>query len=488
MDGYPFNQWGRWELDGKVERSGIANDFWNHWQPHIDKAKDIGLNAFRMGLSWARIQPSFSPDQGEEPPIDFAAIDRYAQIISDVYVAGMVPIITLYHFVQPAWVGVDLWHEDALVEKFLKFAKTALYELNIRLIKLGQKPVGFWVLFNEPDVIASNVYLAGEYPHNPEKMGVKFAVQAMDNIFYSYFTLYDYVLEMYEREGWERPLTGFNLGSTSLYEHDKAMVDLCFARKRNIPSSQLESYFIANRDVFYLAFDRIADRRLGVAGEARSYYEEKKQQAASDFSPILFKKAIETLYASKHDTKLDYIALDIYDLLLPVKKYEKSADYKPTPYDHPHRPPWWEWCLEQKTYGEYIDLYACSGYDLPIYLIENSVAHKQEKFGKAESRPDGLTRPQYLKETLSECLRAMQKGYPIQGYLYWSLCDNYEWGSYAVRLGLLEYDYEKMEIKDTDGLGFPTAKAYSDLITVMRSNDELRVRQEFETCETQVAQ
>ena len=97
----------------------------------------------------------------------------------------------------------------------------------------------------------------------------------------------------------------------------------------------------------------------------------------------------------------------------------------------------------------------------------------------AEPRPDGLTRIQFLKESLGEIMRALQKGYPIRGYLYWTLTDNYEWGSYTVRLGLLEYDFETNTIKDTDGLGQPTDQTYKELIMAMRSNDEGQIQSAF---------
>lgn len=481
MEGYPFNQWGKWELDGYIEKSGTANDFWNNWQAHIDKAKEIGLNAFRLGLSWTRVQPSFSPEEGAEPPIDYSALDRYAQIISDVYKAGMQPVITIYHFVQPAWVGVDLWHEDALVDKFIGFSKLAVGEINARLVKMGHHAIGFWVIFNEPDVIAGNVYLNGEYPHNPDKMGEKFAAIALDNIMYSYIKLYDYIHDLYDKEGWSKPLCGFNLPSNCYYEHDKGQVDLCLARRLKIKKENLEYYFDKNRLDFYNNFAQIADRRFGTDTDKRSYFEESKNSSMKNFNLLGFKKAIEALYASDRDEKLDYIAVDIYDLMLPAQEYDKGPEFERTPYEPAHRPGWWDWCLEKNAVEDYLELYGRCNLGLPMYMIENSVGHLQEKYKSPIPRRDGLTRPQYLRETLSEAIRAIQKGYPIKGYLYWSLCDNYEWGSFAVRLGLLEYDYENMVIKDTDGFGYPTAKIYADLIKAMRSNDKNQIQEAFGT-------
>jgi beta-glucosidase/6-phospho-beta-glucosidase/beta-galactosidase len=37
--------------------------------------------------------------------------------------------------------------------------------------------------------------------------------------------------------------------------------------------------------------------------------------------------------------------------------------------------------------------------------------------------------------------RLVERGEPLIGYLHWSLCDNYEWGSFAPRFGLFALDY-----------------------------------------------
>jgi beta-glucosidase len=45
---------------------------------------------------------------------------------------------------------------------------------------------------------------------------------------------------------------------------------------------------------------------------------------------------------------------------------------------------------------------------------------------------------------VSECVesirRARQRGLPVVVMLYWSLTDNYEWGSYRPRFGLYSID------------------------------------------------
>ncbi|MHA7661581.1 glycoside hydrolase family 1 protein [Mycolicibacterium sp. HS_4_1] len=72
---------------------------------------------------------------------------------------------------------------------------------------------------------------------------------------------------------------------------------------------------------------------------------------------------------------------------------------------------------------------------LPIYVVENGMVTDNGK-----PRADGVTRSQYLSDTVFWLQRAKADGIPIIGYNYWSLVDNYEWGSYRPRFGLYSVD------------------------------------------------
>lgn len=72
---------------------------------------------------------------------------------------------------------------------------------------------------------------------------------------------------------------------------------------------------------------------------------------------------------------------------------------------------------------------------LPIYVVENGMVTDNGK-----PRADGVTRSQYLSDTVFWLQRAKADGIPIIGYNYWSLVDNYEWGSYRPRFGLYTVD------------------------------------------------
>ncbi len=462
-----------------VEPSGLANNFWECWQPHVDKARALGLNAFRMGFDWTRVQPSYAPGLGPEPPFDPAAFDRYAQIVAAIYAAGMEPVITIYHFIQPAWVGPDLWLDEKRVAQFMTYAVTTVREVNRRLVAAGHPAIWFWVTFNEPGIPPQCNYLSGEHPHDPERMGIDSAVTNQDHILACHIRLYNAIHDLYAAQGWRRPQVGFNTVANSLYEFDKALVDLCRARERGVAREALGEYFAARRAVFYQTYDAIADRRFGAGSPERRYFETRKAESHDGYHPLRMTRALDALYAADRSATMDYVAINIYEPFLSSTAYTPPAGRPITVAEPAGRPPWWEWVNERQTYGDHIALYGREADGLPLYILEASIGHRQEKFGPPEPRPDGLTRIQYLKETLGEVLVGLQRGFPLRGYIYWTLADNYEWGTTTVRLGLLEYDYRTHTIRDTDGFGAPTGETFRRLIAAMRSGDPARMRDAF---------
>ncbi|WP_168708316.1 MULTISPECIES: family 1 glycosylhydrolase [unclassified Rhodococcus (in: high G+C Gram-positive bacteria)] len=75
--------------------------------------------------------------------------------------------------------------------------------------------------------------------------------------------------------------------------------------------------------------------------------------------------------------------------------------------------------------------------DLPIYIVENGMPTDN-----AQPRKDGYTRSDHLSDHIYWLERARQDGANVIGYNYWSITDNYEWGSYRSRFGLFTVDVQ----------------------------------------------
>lgn len=73
--------------------------------------------------------------------------------------------------------------------------------------------------------------------------------------------------------------------------------------------------------------------------------------------------------------------------------------------------------------------------DKPLYIIETGMPTENGK-----PRRDGYRRGDHLRDLVYWVTRARVDHIPVIGLNYWSLTDNYEWGSYTPRFGLYTVD------------------------------------------------
>ena len=83
-------------------------------------------------------------------------------------------------------------------------------------------------------------------------------------------------------------------------------------------------------------------------------------------------------------------------------------------------------------------------YEKPIMITENGMANVD--FIMSDGLVHDQQRIEFLKLYLAGLKRAADEGYPIIGYMYWSILDNFEWAEgYDKRFGLVYVNYENQE-------------------------------------------
>jgi beta-glucosidase len=131
-------------------RPDVACDSWHRWRDDLALQIALGTNAYRFSIEWARIEPS-------DGAIDAAALDEYRRMLGALRDARIEPMVTLHHFTLPRWLaergGVLAPGFDERLARFGRVAVGALGDLS-RL----------WVTINEPNVLASQSYLLGNWP------------------------------------------------------------------------------------------------------------------------------------------------------------------------------------------------------------------------------------------------------------------------------------------------------------------------------------
>ncbi|MCM6777111.1 family 1 glycosylhydrolase [Nocardia sp. CDC159] len=151
--------------------------------------------------------------------------------------------------------------------------------------------------------------------------------------------------------------------------------------------------------------------------------------------------------------RLDFVSLDYYF------GAETDATTRPRPRSQVAAAPTGLWDLPLQAEGIYyaIRRYARKFPGKKIYIAENGMATENGR-----PRPDDYGRADYLRDVVYWLQRARMAGFDVIGYNYWSLTDNYEWGSYAPRFGLYRVDVttdRTLTRRATDAVG-----AYAEII------------------------
>lgn len=132
--------------------SGKSADHYGRYEEDFDILKDLGMNAFRFGIEWARVEP-------REGAWDASAIDHYRKYLKSLKSRGITPIVTLFHFTLPVWFSEKGGFEKRRnIKYFVRFAEKILDELG--------NDIKWVITINEPTVYVGESYFWGQWPPN----------------------------------------------------------------------------------------------------------------------------------------------------------------------------------------------------------------------------------------------------------------------------------------------------------------------------------
>jgi beta-glucosidase len=174
--------WWMFGRAGRVKNGdspAIACDQWHRWAEDLMLEKELGMNAARLSIEWARVEP-------RPGIIDHEALDHYRAVLGGHADAGIRTMVTLHHFSLPLWLSEKggLLAED-LAERMAKYAHTVV-------VALGDVTKD-WITINEPNVLAAHAHLLGEWP--PAEKSVTAAWVAHRNLLAAHHAMYRAVHE-----------------------------------------------------------------------------------------------------------------------------------------------------------------------------------------------------------------------------------------------------------------------------------------------------
>lgn len=141
-----------WEASegGRVPPAGKACDHYVRYEEDFNIARELGHNAHRLSIEWARIEP-------EEGKFDEREVDHYRNVLQALHERGLRPYVTLWHFTIPLWFarqgGFENSHSPEVFARYAKYVTEQLGELTLGISTM-----------NEPNVYGSNGWLRGSWP------------------------------------------------------------------------------------------------------------------------------------------------------------------------------------------------------------------------------------------------------------------------------------------------------------------------------------
>jgi beta-glucosidase len=145
VEGGIQNDWSKAGLD-----AGNAVEHYTRYEEDFTAAAQMGTNAYRMSVEWARIEPR----PGE---YDLAAVAHYRAMLRSLKSKGITPMVTLFHFTSPTWFAESGgWTRPDNIQHFLRFTRFIVGEL--------KDDVRWWLTLNEPLVYAFKCFDEGTWP------------------------------------------------------------------------------------------------------------------------------------------------------------------------------------------------------------------------------------------------------------------------------------------------------------------------------------
>jgi len=134
---------------GEYFPSRKASDFYHRYKEDIRLMAELGLNSYKLSVSWARIFP-----MGEEEHPNAEGIAFYRDVIRELKKYGMEPILEIVHWDLPLALSVKYggWKSREMIRCYMKLV-SALCD------GLGEE-IRYWITIHEPDCMHDYPFIA----------------------------------------------------------------------------------------------------------------------------------------------------------------------------------------------------------------------------------------------------------------------------------------------------------------------------------------
>lgn len=382
-----------------------ASLFYHRYKDDLLIAKGLGFNTFRFSISWSRILPYGTGK------VNQAGIQFYHNLLDECIALGLTPVVTLYHWDLPqALQREGGWTNHQVIRWFNRYVKLCLQEYSGK--------VRYWIIMNEPFAFTALGYMTGF--HAPGKMGPQSF----------YLAAHHAALATAEASRLIRMLDpvasiGSSFSCSETHPFHPTKLDRLAADKADL---------LLNR--FFL------EPALGLGFPM------------TDNFPVIEKFHVFNRtwrYQEAYKCDLDFVGFQNYFSVTvrnnPFVPYLGASEVSAKSRKVPHTALGWEINADSC----YRMLHRIAAYPgVKRIIITEGGCAENEKL--VQGRVEDQLRIKYFQQYIAAVHRAQSEGVPIDGYLVWTLTDNFEWAyGYTARFGLVRVDFptQLRTIKDS---------------------------------------
>ncbi len=368
---------------------------YTHWESDLDIIASLGVDAYRFSISWPRVRPTGAGAWNEK------GLDFYERLVDGMLERDIKPYLTLNHWDLPdALQANGGWANRDTVHLFVEYAQFIEARLGDRLTSIATH--------NEPWVMSVLGHEKGIFAPGVRSRAV--AAQVSHHLLLSH----GLAVQALRAQGCQAKL-GIVLNLSPMHPATSSAVDSAMTQ---LEDGRLNRWYLD--PLFKASYPQDVLDNLCT---------DAPQMQASDLKDIA--------------VPIDFLGVNYYT------RSVVSADNAWKPGSSGLEVTAMDWEVYPDGLTELL-LRIHRDYPAPpIYITENGGAFKDVL---EDGQVHDQRRTNYLQRHIAAVAAAMRLGVHIEGYMVWSLMDNFEWASgYEKRFGIVhvDYDTQKRTLKDS---------------------------------------
>lgn len=404
--------WGTATASHQVEGNNKNNNFWA-WEQvpgNIINGHKSGLACDWWGGRWQedfdrivetnqnahRFSIEWSRVQPTPDRWDDDALEHYRQMLQRLTEKKITPVVTLHHFCDPLWISeIGGWENPATAELFAAYVERSVEALS--------EYTNLWITINEPNVLATYAYVLGYFP--PGKKDLRLLGKVYTNLIKAHSKAYQVIHQI----------------------QPTARVGIAINYRSSKPAGWWNPL---DRIMVYLTssvFNNPVPNALK-SGVLRLPWTQTRLPEAKGTQDYLGLNYYTREYITFSLLKPDYAFMRT--------SFREEAEVSTTGF------------IANEPEGMFEALKWALKFEVPIIVTENGIEDKED-----------IVRPSYIIQHLHQIWRGVNFNWPIKGYFYWTLVDNFEWErGWTQRFGLWELDIETQARRKR-----PSADLYAEI-------------------------